>query len=123
MSAWRTEALPCSSELDLWRLPPLCRSMPSPTEMGWGDGGTSEGSGFSALPISDTGGLAWRLGRLEKIKKHSPSFSSYGFQSVDRETAISFDFSNRLLLRNHSKQTFQEKVTMGAFSKIFPSPC
>lgn len=21
MSAWRTEALPCSSELDLWRLP------------------------------------------------------------------------------------------------------
>lgn len=28
--------------------------------------------------------------------------------------------TTHLLLRNYAKQTFQEKVTMGAFSKIFP---
>lgn len=59
----------------------------------------------------------------ENLRSTRPAFSSCGFQSVDRETAISFDFCNPFLLRNHSKQTFQEKVTMGAFSRIFPSPC
>lgn len=55
----------------------------------------------------------------ENLRSTRPVFSSCGFQSVDRETAISFDFCNPFLLRNHSKQTFQEKVTMGAFSRIF----
>lgn len=88
--------------------------MASPTEVGWGDRGTSEGSGFSALLMSDTGGLAWSLGRLEKIKKHSPSFSSCGFQSVDRETAISFDFYNPFIVEKLRQTNFPRESNHGS---------
>lgn len=62
---------------------------------------------------------AWSLGQQRELRS---VFSSCVFQSVDRETAIPY-FCNPLLLRNHSKQTFQEKVALVVFSEIFLSPC
>lgn len=66
---------------------------------------------------------AWSLGQQRELGSVCPVFSSCVFQSVDRKAAIPFYFFNPLLLRNHSKQTFQEKVALVVFSEIFLSPC
>lgn len=66
---------------------------------------------------------AWSLGQQRELGSVCRVFSSCVFQSVDRKAAIPFYFCNPLLLRNHSKQTFQEKVALVVFSEIFLSPC
>lgn len=48
--------------------------MPFPIEVEWGDWGTGKGTGLSALPMSDTGGLGLESGPAERIKKRLPSF-------------------------------------------------